>query len=80
MVPDAPARCSKILVMPRLSRNLCWIAANLIGVAALVLKLVNPTRPLLPIFVMLGAAVVSALRSRISWRMMRTTCSFERPG
>ena len=41
----------------RLKRVL-WSAANVLGGAVLVLLLLDPTRPLLPIFVLLGTAVV----------------------
>jgi hypothetical protein len=41
----------------RLKRVL-WTAANLLGGAVLVLLLVDPTRPLLPIFILLGLGVV----------------------
>jgi hypothetical protein len=61
MLLDAPAGCSKNLVMQRLSRNLCWAAANLLIAAGIILLLTNPDRPLALILVILGAAVFLAV-------------------
>jgi hypothetical protein len=39
-------------------KRILWSAANVLGGAVVVLLLLDPTRPLLPVFVLLGVAVV----------------------
>lgn len=41
-------------------RRACYIVANVLGGAVLVLLLIDPTRNLLPVFVLLAVAVVLA--------------------
>jgi hypothetical protein len=41
-----------------LLKRVLWTAENLVGGTVLVLLLLDPTRPLLPIFGLLGVAVV----------------------
>jgi hypothetical protein len=39
-------------------KRVCWSAANILGAAVLVLLLLDPGRPMLLIFVLLGVGVV----------------------
>lgn len=39
-------------------KRILWSAANVLGGAAIVLLVLDPTRPLVPILVLLGVAVV----------------------
>jgi hypothetical protein len=41
-----------------LLRRVLWSAANLLGGVLLVMLLLDPTRPLLPVFILLGMALV----------------------
>ena len=45
-------------------RRVLYFLANLLGGVVLVLLLLDPTRPLAPIFVLLGLAVVFAVLPR----------------
>jgi hypothetical protein len=41
-----------------LLKRILWSAANLLGGAVVVLLVLDPTRPLLPIFIVVGTAIV----------------------